>query len=502
MTPLHSRLAGWPCALLLASIVAAPAAFAQGPILMPVKTDPTVAFAIWFKAGSQNDPKGKEGLAALTAGLIAEGATTSNSYEQILHKLYPIASRYNLSVDKEMTVLSGRTHVDNIEAFFPLFTDAYLKPAFTAADFERVRTNLVNDIANNLRSSSEEELAKAALTSVVFAGTPYAHPVQGTVAGLKAVTLDDVKAFYKQHYTRANAVPALGGGYPASLTDRFVKSLEGLPAGQPSKVAIAPAAGGPQVLMVQKEGADSSISFGVPIDALRGTDDFYALWLANSWLGEHRASVSHLFQVIREKRGMNYGDYSYVEAFPNGGQRNAPPANVGRHHQLFEVWIRTLSNDNAVFAIRAARRLVQQLIDEGLSEEEFELTRSFLKKYHLHFAETTEDRLAWRIDDAFYGIKDPGHLAQFSSKLDGLTREQVNAAIKKHWKVDKLRYAIVTGQAEKLKGQLAGAAASPPTYPSPKSDEIKAEDAKIEIFPLGIKADSIQIVPVETIFEK
>jgi zinc protease len=498
MTPLHSRLA----ALLLASCLAAPVAVAQDPILMPVPNDPTVSFAVWFKVGSQNDPKGKEGLAALTAGLIQEGATTSNSYEQILQKLYPLASRYGLSVDKEMTVLSGRTHVDNIEGFFPLFTDAYLKPAFTAADFERVRTNLMNEIANDLRNSSEEELAKAALTSLLYAGTPYAHPIQGTVEGLKAIKLDDVKAFYQQHYTRANAVPALGGGYPASLTGRFVKSLDGLPAGQPGKVTIAPAAGGPQVLLVQKPGADSSISFGVPIDVHRGSDEFYALWLANSWLGEHRASVSHLFQVIRERRGMNYGDYSYIEAFPNGGQRNAPPANVGRHHQFFEVWIRTLSNDNAVFAIRAARRLTQRLIDQGLTEEEFQLTRSFLKKYHLHFAETTDDRLAWRIDDAFYGIKEPGHLAQFSAKLDGLTREKVNAAIKKHWKVGDLRYAIVTGQAEKLKGQLASGAATPPTYPIAKSDEIKVEDKEIEVFPLGIKADSIEIVPVETIFEK
>jgi zinc protease len=338
---------------------------------------------------------------------------------------------------------------------------------------------------------------------MIFAGTPYAHPIDGTVQGLKAITLDDVKAFYKQYYTQGNAVPALGGGYPAALPGRFAKTLEGLAAGTPAKVTLTNVlGGGRQVLLVQKPGADASISFGAPVGALRGSDDYYALWLATSWLGEHRASVSHLFQVIREKRGMNYGDYAYSEAYPNGGQRNSPPANVGRHHQLFEVWIRTLPNDNAAFAIRAAMREVERLVDQGLTEEEFQLTRSFLKKYHLHFAETTEDRLAWRIDDAFYGIQDPGHLAQFAAKLDGLTREKVNAAIKKHWNLKQLHFAIVTGDAEKLKGQLISDAATPPTYATPKSDEIKAEDAKIEIYKLGIAPAAVRIVPVEKIFEQ
>lgn len=491
-------------AFLGSTLAAAPAAVAA-PILLPVKTDPTVAFAVWFKVGSQNDPKGKEGLAAVTAGLIAEGATQTNSYEQVLHKLYPLASRYNVQVDKEMTIIAGRTHVDNIEAFFPLFTDAYLKPAFSAADFERVRTNLVNGVEKNLRFASEEELAKAVLTDFIYGGTPYAHPVDGTVEGLKAITLDDVKAFYKTHYTRDNAVPALGGGYPANLPARFEKTLESLPAGPapgPMMVSVMQSPGR-SVALVQKTGADASISFGVPIPVKRGDTDFYALWLAASWLGEHRNSASHLFQVIREKRGLNYGDYAYVEAYPNGGNRNAPPWGVGRKNQIFEVWIRTLPNDNAVFAIRAALREVQRLVDTGMTQEEFELTRNFLKKYHLHFAETTEDRLGWRIDDAFYGIGGEGHLAQFAAKLDALSLEQVNAAIKKHWKVQNFRFAIVTGEAEKIKGQLTSAAATPPTYPSPKSDEIKAEDAKIEIFPIGISnPNAIRITPVEQIFQR
>ena len=68
---------------------------------------------------------------------------------------------------------------------------------------------------------------------------------------------------------------------------------------------------------------------GAPIDVRRGSREWYALAVANSWLGEHRNSSSHLYQVIREARGMNYGDYSYIEAYPNGGQRSVPPTGAG-----------------------------------------------------------------------------------------------------------------------------------------------------------------------------
>ncbi len=82
---------------------------------------PSSAFNIWVKAGSQNDPAGKEGLAALTAAMLSDGSTTEDSYEAILAKLYPMAAGYGYNVDKEMTVFTGRVHRDNLEAYYTLF---------------------------------------------------------------------------------------------------------------------------------------------------------------------------------------------------------------------------------------------------------------------------------------------------------------------------------------------------------------------------------------------
>ena len=472
-------------------------------VLMPVPSEPVIALSISFRAGSQNDPPGKEGLAFLTGELIADGATREDSLDRILEKLYPLAAGYDVRVDRETSTLTGRTHRDNIDAFVELFRNALESPAFLATDFARIKSETINYLESTLRYASDEELAKAALYELVFAGTRYAHPPEGTVAGLEAITLDDVRAFYAEHYQLDNATIGLAGGYDEALRETMASLA--LPAGGAEKRAARPVVEPPpirgrQVLLVDKPGADASISFGFPIDVHRGERDFYALWIANSWLGEHRNSASHLFQVIRELRGLNYGDYSYIEAFPDGGELNMPPINVARRQQIFEVWIRTLPNDQAVFALRAALRELTDLVEHGLSVEEFELTRSFLAKYVLQFADTTAGRLGYAIDDRFYGIGDPGHLETFHRMMRELTLDDVNGAIERHLQTENIKIAIVTGDAAGLRATLESDSPTPIRYATTKPDAVIAEDAEIARFPLAIAADGIRVVPLDAVF--
>ena len=500
----------------------------SSPVLAPVPTDPTISFSLSFGVGSQDDPPGKEGLAYLTGQMLADASTENRSYEEILEALFPIASSYPVRVDREITTLTGRTHRDNIDLFFELYSDAYLRPAFDPDDFERIRSDAVNYLENQLRFSSDEELGKAALYESVFAGTPYAHPTVGTVAGLQSITLEDVRTFYERHFHQGNATPGLGGGFDDELRERFEASLAELPEALPGTYIVfdspggadeignqteatdssvadpaiePPALAGREVLLVSKPGADASISFGFPIDLSRGERDYYALWVANSWLGEHRNQASHLFEVIREIRGLNYGDYSYIEAFPNGGSLTMPPVNVPRRRQLFEVWIRTLPNHQALFALRAAIRELEDLVDNGMTQEEFDLTRSFLTKYILHFAVTTSRRLGYAMDDRFYDIGGDGHLARFGQMLRELTLEDVNTAIREHLQYENLKIAIVTGDAEGLRAAIAADTPSPIEYAQEKPEEVLAEDEEISTLPLGISEDRIYTVPVESMFQ-
>lgn len=472
-------------------------------VQLPVAGDPTISFRLWFRVGSQNDPPGKEGLAALTAAMLTEASTEQNPYERILERLYPMAASYASSTSVEMTVVSGRIHRDNLNDYYQLLAEAMLSPAFRQDDLDRLKSDVLNYLENVLRYASDEELGKAVLYQEIFAGTPYGHIPAGTVEAVKSITLDDIRRFYRGHYTRNNVVLGLGGGYDPELLQRLRADLGRLPAGQPPQVPppSAKPIQGLQVTIVEKDANSTAISIGYPIDLLRGVPDWYALALANSWFGEHRNSSSHLFQVIRDQRGLNYGDYSYLEHFPNGGALTKPPQNACRRRQLFEIWIRPVPNEARQFALRAALRELKSLVDGGLTEDQFDLTRKFLRNYVLHYAPTTSERLGYALDDRFYGITG-SHLDLFRRAMSEVTRADVNASVKKYLHYDNLQVVFVTPDAEGLKKALVADAPSPISYATPKADALLAEDRQISAFPLKIRPEDVKIVPVGELFMK
>jgi len=346
----YTRLTIAALALLVA--VATIAAETPNIIALPEADSPFVAFNIWIKSGSAADPTGKEGLASMTASLVSGGATKQDKLEAILAKLYPLAAGYNASVDKEMTNLTGRVHKDNLEAFYGLFKNALLAPAFAEEDFNRLKAQRMNFLERSRRYSRDEELSKQLLYWTAYEGTPYHHPEEGYVDSVRSITVDDVRVFYRGHYVRNNIVVGIGGGYPQGFPARVRKDVDSLPEGAVTAAAKGPASArlmpkqptGVKVRLVEKETDASAISFGFPIGLLRTDPDFVPLLIANSHLGEHRNSVGRLYQTIRETRGMNYGNYSYIEAFPAGYATQQPRVNVARRSHLFEIWIRPISS--------------------------------------------------------------------------------------------------------------------------------------------------------------
>src|SRR4030095_7480794 len=84
-------------------------------------------------------------------------------------------------------------------------------------DFERLKTRQQNALVQDLRSNNEEELGKERLQTNIFRGTAYGHVALGTEAGLRSITLDDVKTFARQAFTRENLTVGVSGDAPDEL---------------------------------------------------------------------------------------------------------------------------------------------------------------------------------------------------------------------------------------------------------------------------------------------
>jgi zinc protease len=461
-----------------------------------------LTFKLQFVTGSADDPAGKEGLAALTAALMAGGGSAERKIEEIEEALFPIAGSFGAFVDREMTTFNGSIHADNLERYFDMVLPQLLTPGWREEDFARIQQQVRNALVQDLRTNNDEELGKEALQASLFAGTGYGHPAQGTVAGIDSITLDECKRFAATHFTQAHLVVGIAGDLPAAGKQRLLSALGGLPQGEASLASrpMPRALSGLTVDVIEKSTRATAISMGHGIEVFRGHPDFAALYLARTWLGEHRSSMSHLYQRIREVRGMNYGDYAYIEAFRNGGSSFFPGPNQARRSQLFEIWIRPVAPENAHHAIKIALHEYERLVAEGLPSEDFERVREYLTKNVFVMTASQSAQLGYALDSHFYGI---GEYTQYMrDALSKLTVEQVNDAMRHHFKPKDLHIVCVTADAKGLADKLAADGASTIQYDAQKPKELLDEDARIGARKLGLDASRVRVVPVTSVFER
>ncbi len=487
----------------LASLLPAPSDDAVGiPAIVQKSANPQLSIQLLFRAGSSSDPPGREGLAALTASMIAEAGSRARKIDEILEALFPVAGSFSAQVDREMTVFRGSIHRDNVELFLDVALAQLLDPGFRESDFARLEEAQKNALLQDLRTNNDEELGKERLQANLFAGSSYGHPTLGTAAGLEAITLDDVRQCARRHFSSGNVTIGLAGDAPETLLPRLRESLAslGTTGSARGEFPRARKPKGLEIEIVQKETRATAISFGHPIEVTRAHPDFAALSVARAWLGEHRSSMSHLYNRIREIRGMNYGDYAYIEAFPRGMYQFFPDPNLARRAQIFEVWIRPVPPEQASMALRIALHEVRKLVRDGLSAADFEATRSYLMKNVFLQTKTQDQQLGYALDSDWYGIGE--YTETMRERLAKLTREDVNAAIRKHLSGDDLSVVIVTKDAEGLRNELLSGKPSRIAYESKKPAELLAEDEVIGALDLGLAPDRVRITPVAEVFAR
>jgi zinc protease len=485
---------------LLAFLMMVSGAAAQMRVVTLPGKSPLVTFRIVFTAGSASDPAEKPGLAYLTAMMLANGGTKEMTYRQILDAMFPMATSIDAQVDKEMVAFAGETHVDNLAEYYKLLRGVLLDPGWREDDFKRVKDDAINAIRSGLRGN-DEELGKEVLYSNIFEGTPYGHYSGGTVSSLEGIMLDDVKSFYKAQYSQSNLILGLAGGYPAGFLEGMKKDFRKLPAGAGFRPRLkAPASVETnRATIVEKDTRSVAFSFGFPTILTRSNADYPALLLVTSYLGQHRMSGGVLYDRMREQRGLNYGDYAYIEAFPRGMFLMEPSPNLARKYQIFEIWIRPVEPVTAKFALRLALYQLDQLVRNGIQEEDFQRTREFLSKYVNVLTATKNAELGYAIDSIYYGI--PNYGQYIKTALSKLTREGVNREIKRYLRANKLAIVAVSKNGEDLKRQLASSEPSPMTYNSPRPEAITHEDKTVEKWPLNLKPENITVKPADQVFQ-
>lgn len=439
-------------------------------VLQEIQGSQVVYLQATIRAGSAMDPIGQEGVAYLTARMLREGGAGERSSAEVDALLSEMAATVQVIVDKDLVTLRGKALASDADRFVPLFTDMVSNPSWDATRFEQLKEQSIQHLGTSLLADTEG-MGDAALDNWLNEGHPYGHAVQGRTGSLEVLTLEQAQAFYAKAYVREAVTMGIAGDVSAQGT--LETGLLALPVGRALNPTprSRPPVKGRSLVLIQGSGDSVGWHMGHPMDVDRSHPDYPALLLGLSAFGEHRQSWGTMFQVMRTERGLNYGDYAYVEHYRQVGWSDTQELGTVRLQPQFSIWLRPIQTENAAFALKLALHLAEQVVEEGLDPGHFERMQQSLVKRTQTLARDPGRSLGFAVDAAAMGH--PNRL-EMGPALEALTLEQVNTALATHVHPEKLKIVGVAPEPEILLATLLEDSATPIVYadvtPSPEQD--------------------------------
>ncbi len=328
--------------------------------LVEEHTVPIVSLRFVFRGGSALDPDGKEGLAELASGLLNEGAGEMDAlaFQKALDDS-AVRMGFKAGIDEFGGSLATLTETGDVA--YHLLAMALNEPRFDLDALERVRAQVVAGLERAARDGNE--VARQQWYVTAFAGHPYARPPGGTIAGVEAITRDDLLAFIRDRFGRDALIIGVAGDISAQDLGRMLDLVfadlpgEARPGDIPE---TSPGAGG-MVLVERLPQPQSALLMGQV--GLKRTDPrYYTAYVMNHIFGGGGFS-SRLNMEVREKRGLAYGIFSYLVPLD--------------HAASFMIGTAT-QNARVSETLSVVRDEVTRLHDEGVSEEELADAKTYL----------------------------------------------------------------------------------------------------------------------------
>lgn len=200
-------------------------------VLVPDRSAPVVAVAVYYDVGIRTEPEGRTGFAHLFEHLMFQG---SPHLAKLDHFRYVQGSGGSFN---------GSTHLDYTDYFEVLPANALERALYLEADRMSGLALTEDNVANQISVVKEEIRVNVLnrpyggfpwlmLPPVMFDTFPNAHDGYGSFADLEAATVDDAVSFFGRFYTPANAVLVIAGDLDAEHTIALAeKYFGGIPAG-------------------------------------------------------------------------------------------------------------------------------------------------------------------------------------------------------------------------------------------------------------------------------
>ena len=333
----------------------------KGARVLFVQNDmlPMLDVRIVFDAASARD-NGLPGIAMLTNGLLSEGAAGMDA-QQLAEQFESVGAQFKNESLRDMAIIGVRSLTDEqyLGTAISTLSAVLTQPDFPQDAFDRELARM--KVAVEARKQSPSELASIAFYEAIYGDHPYATPSGGTEQSLAALTLEDIKAFYKRYYVASNAVIVMVGAVDRKQAEMLANQvIDGLPQGtRPESLPPVPVLSQSKIVKIEYPSAQSHIYVGQP-GMKRADEDYFKLYVANHPFGGS-GFASRLVQSVREDRGLAYSVSSYFLPMREKG-----PFIMGMQTR----------NDQTDEALSILRDELEKYVAEGPTKDELEASLS------------------------------------------------------------------------------------------------------------------------------
>jgi predicted Zn-dependent peptidase len=392
---------------------------------------PLVNVALTIRTGSYLDPKGKEGLAALTGSQIRRGGTKELSADALDERLDFLAAQASSGMSDTVAGAGLNTLTDNLDESLRIFVSMLKEPRFQADRLELAREQALQEMKRRNDDASSIEASEFRL---LLYGEDHFSNRLPTEASLRAITREDLVAFHRTYYHPANMIAAVSGSFArAEMLEALEAAFAGWP-GTPPTVPpvpsdVAPAA--PGVYRVQKDVNQGRVSIGLP-SVRRDHPDVYALEVMNEILGGGGFS-SRITQSVRSSEGLAYSAGSGVSFgvyYP------------GRFRAGFQSKSRSVP-----YATSLVLAELRKMREAPPTAAEVSLVQSNLVATFPSFFASPAQTMSLFASDEYTG-RDPSYWKTYRERIRAVTPAEVHRVAREHLPLDRLLILVVGNQQE------------------------------------------------------
>jgi zinc protease len=398
---------------------------------------PVVSIRMIVRAGGAQDPRGKLGLANLTASLLDQG-TTGKSAREINDEIDFIGGEMTAGAGPDLSFVDMVVTRDSFADGMRLLAEMVRQPAFAQEELERQRQQMLS----GLQVSFEDPafLADAVFNRLVYGFHPYGMPETGTPETLAAVTRDDIVAFHRRSFVPNNAILAVVGDLTADQAFQGVEQVFGdwERRDAPAPPMAAPPNPARRVIVINKPDAvQTEVRVGL-LGIRRNQPDYMPLNLAVRILGGEGANRLH--QVLRTERGLTYGAQADMHALREAG----------------DVVAETSTRSDATGEVlKLIVREVERIQRERVNERELADAKAYLTGSFPLTIETPDAIATQVLNVLFYGLP-IAELQSFRDRVNSVGSADIERVARYYLLSDRLSIVLV-GNAAAFTSQLRAA---------------------------------------------